>query len=146
MPISKRRYKISCGQPLKVREQEIKFGGPGGHSLPQGSLIVVEIPFSDLSGVKRRPAIILSQPAFHQRLPDVLACPVSSQPHYFEHPGPGDIPLTSWRSLGLHHPSTARTSKLLAVDKKIVKRTLSQLSSADLLKVQTILKDALGLA
>ena len=111
----------------------------------RGRVVVVEVPFTDLSASKRRPALIVSDEAVHRRLPDVVVCPISSQPRYFDRPGPGDRPLREWRSAGLRHPSTARTSKVIAVEKKIVRRTLGKLSNEDLGKVEDTLRATFGL-
>jgi mRNA-degrading endonuclease toxin of MazEF toxin-antitoxin module len=89
--------------------------------------------------------LVVSPEPFHRRLPDVLVCPISSQPRFHRRPGAGDHPLRDWRTAGLRHPSTVRVSKLLAVDKQIVKRVLGVLSREDVLRVDTGLRAALGL-
>jgi mRNA-degrading endonuclease toxin of MazEF toxin-antitoxin module len=109
-------------------------------------VVVVNVPYSNASGVKPRPAVIISAEAFHRSLPDAIACPISSRPRFYRRPGPGDCPLRDWRSLGLRHPSTVRISKMLAVDKQIVKRVLGSLSQEDMARVETGVRRALGLA
>jgi mRNA interferase MazF len=111
----------------------------------RGLLVVVNVPFSDQSGTKLRPALVVSPYAFHKKLPDVIVCPVSSQPHWHRTPGTGDRPLRDWRASGLRRPSTVRVSKLIAVDKRIIKRTLGSLSPHDLGRVQEALREALGM-
>jgi mRNA-degrading endonuclease toxin of MazEF toxin-antitoxin module len=90
-------------------------------------VVVVNVPFSDHSGVKPRPALVVSAESFHRGLPDVIVCPISSQPRYYRRPG------------------TVRISKVLAVDKQITKRILGRLSQPDLARVETGLRQALGL-
>jgi mRNA interferase MazF len=111
----------------------------------RGQIVVVDVPFSTQTGTKRRPAVVLSTAAFHRPLPDVIACPVSSQPRYSLHPGPGDVPLQHWKAAGLRHPSAARLSNLFAVEKGLVKRVLGKLASDDLAAVDRSLRAALGL-
>jgi mRNA-degrading endonuclease toxin of MazEF toxin-antitoxin module len=111
----------------------------------RGHVIVVQVPFSNHSGTKPRPALVISTEAFHCDLPDLIVCPISSQPRYHQRPGPGDCPLQEWRAIGLRYPSTVRISKILAVDKKIVKRTLGLLSPQDLNQVEKGLREALDL-
>lgn len=82
---------------------------------------------------------------FHIRLPDVLVCPISSQPRYFDRPGPGDVPLERWKAIGLRHPSTARVSNLVGVDKKIIKRVLAVMPAEDLQRIEDALRSAFGL-
>lgn len=118
---------------------------PSTTTYRRGQVVVVEVPFSDSAGVKLRPALIVSAAAFHRDLLDVIVCPVSSQPRYYHRPGVGDCPLTDWRRVGLRYPSTVRVSKLLAVDKRIVRRALGVLSARDLAQVASTLRAALAL-
>ena len=111
----------------------------------RGTVVVVEVSFSDGSGVKRRPALVVSDPAFHRMLPDVLVAPVSSQPRYLTRPGPGDVAIEPWKQVGLHHPSTVRVSKTLAVDKKIIRRVLGTMPGATMARVDQALRSALRL-
>jgi mRNA interferase MazF len=111
----------------------------------RGRVVVVEVPFSDLSGTKRRPALIVSSEAFHGGLPDVIVCPISSRPRYFDRPGPGDLPLQHWKKAGLRYPSTARVSKVVSVSKQMIARGLGRVAPQDLRRVQDTFREALGL-
>lgn len=110
-----------------------------------GQMVVVNVPFSNQAAYKPRPALVISIDRFHRKLPDMIVCPVSSQPRFFSKPGPGDIPLLDWRKMGLRYPSSARISKILAVEKKIIKRVLGPLSQRDFNRVKDALRQALGL-
>ena len=110
-----------------------------------GQVVVVNVPFPGQAGSKPRPALVVSVEAFHQRLLDVIVCPISSQPRCYQKPGPGDHPLKHWRAVGLRHPSTARISNILAVEKKLIKRVLGTLHAADLARVEQGLRQAFGL-
>lgn len=119
---------------------------PSTTTFRRGQVVVVEVPFSDHSGTKPRPVMIVSADDFHHGLPDIIVCPISSQPRYYDRPGPGDCPLEKWRSVGLRYPSTLRVSKLLAIDKRIVRRTLGRASAVDLERADVTLREALALA
>jgi uncharacterized protein YbaR (Trm112 family) len=82
---------------------------------------------------------------FHRNLLDVIVCPISSQPRYYQRPGSGDHPLKHWKAVGLQYPSTVRISNILAVEKKIIKRVLSALHHDDLVRVEDGLREAFGL-
>ena len=90
--------------------------------------------------------MIVSADDFHRDLPDIIVCPISSQPRYYNRPGPGDCPLQRWRDIGLRHPSTLRVSKLLAIDKGIIRRTLGITPAEDLARANVALRQALALA
>ena len=108
-------------------------------------VVVVNVPFTGQTGSKPRPALVVSVAAFHQELLDVIVCPISSQSRRFQRPGPGDHPLKHWRAVGLHHPSTARISNLLAVEKEFIKRVLGVLHAEDLARVEQGVRQAFGL-
>lgn len=118
---------------------------PSTTTYERGQVVVVNVPFSDGTGTKPRPALVVSAEHFHRALQDVLVCPISSQPRFHEHPSRGDYPLRSWKAVGLRHPSTVRVSKLLAIDKRTIKRTLGSLGQEDLSAVGQSLRDALDL-
>jgi mRNA-degrading endonuclease toxin of MazEF toxin-antitoxin module len=107
--------------------------------------VVVNVPFTGQTGSKPRPALVVSVEAFHAKLPDVIVCPISSQPRYFQKPGPGDRPLKHWKAVGLRYASTTRTSNILAVEKKLIKRVLGTLHREDLVRVEHALREAFGL-
>jgi mRNA-degrading endonuclease toxin of MazEF toxin-antitoxin module len=110
-----------------------------------GQVVVVNVPFSGQTGSKPRPALVVSVEAFHQKLLDMIVCPISSQPRYYRKPGAGDHPLKHWKTVGLHHPSTARISNILAVEKKLIKRVLGTLHNEDLTRIEHGLREAFGL-
>jgi len=106
---------------------------------------VVQVPFTGQAGAKPRPALVVSVEPFHRKLADLIVCPISSQPRYFRRPGVGDHPLKHWEEVGLRHPSTARLSNLVAVEKKLISRVLGKLHPDDLARVEAGLRAALGL-
>jgi len=83
---------------------------PSTTTYERGQVIVVNVPFSDQSGTKPRPALVVSAESFRAGLPDLIVCPISSQSRFHRRPGPGDCPLRDWRSVNLQHPSTVRIS------------------------------------
>jgi mRNA interferase MazF len=111
----------------------------------RGQVVVVNVPFSDQTGSKPRPALVVSAERFHRTLPDVIVCPISSQPRYFRRPGSGDCLLRNWQAVGLRHPSTVRISNLVAVDKGLIDRVLGSVRGEDLTTVGRGLREALGL-
>ena len=111
----------------------------------RGHVVVVNVPFSDQTGSKARPALVVSAERFHRTLPDVIVCPISSQPRYSRRPGPGDCPLRNWQAVGLRHPSTVRISNMVSVEKTLVDRVLGRLRSEDLAAVGRGLREAFAL-
>jgi mRNA interferase MazF len=64
-------------------------------SCSRDDIVLLPIPFTDLSSRKVRPAIVIGFGTFPG---DLFVVPISSQP------GNVDFPLTDWRSAGLNVP------------------------------------------
>ena len=106
----------------------------------RGLVVVVNVPFSSQGGSKTRPALVLSATDFHFDLPDLIVCPISSQPRFYNQPGEGDFPLQHWVELGLRYPSTARLSNLIAVEKRLIKVSLASIHPEDLANIESGLR------
>jgi mRNA-degrading endonuclease toxin of MazEF toxin-antitoxin module len=60
---------------------------PSTTTYKRGQVIVVNVPFSNHTGIKPRPALVISTDAFHSDLPDLIVCSIGSQPRYHQSPG-----------------------------------------------------------
>jgi mRNA interferase MazF len=67
---------------------------------------VVVIDFPGVTGVKRRPAVVISSPIYHSSRPDVVVCLITSQTIAS---GPTDYVLQDWAQAGLRVPSVFRS-------------------------------------
>ena len=67
---------------------------------------VVAIDFPGVTGVKRRPAVVLSSVAYHASRPDVVVGLITSQTIATS---PTDYVLQNWTEAGLHVPSVFRS-------------------------------------
>jgi mRNA-degrading endonuclease toxin of MazEF toxin-antitoxin module len=111
----------------------------------RGDVVVVNVVFTGQGGSKPRPALVVSTERFHKKIPDLVVCPISSQPRFFSKPGAGDQPLKHWKAAGLRHPSTVRISNIVAIEKKIIKRVLGPVHADDLAAVEQGLRAAFAL-
>jgi mRNA-degrading endonuclease toxin of MazEF toxin-antitoxin module len=111
----------------------------------RGHVVVVSVPFTGHVRSKPRPALVFSADGVPPGPPDPIVCPISSQPRFYNQPGGGDHPLKHWKSLGLRYPSTACLSNLMAVEKRLIKRTLSPLHEDDLARIEHGLREVFSL-
>jgi mRNA interferase MazF len=100
--------------------------------------ILVRYPFSDLSGVKVRPAIVVHAPHVSQ---DNLIVPLTSQTTALLM---GEFVLTDWAAAGLHVPTAVKRGLYTIQDRLVIKR-LGQLIQADAQQVEQSLRVWLGL-
>jgi mRNA interferase MazF len=89
--------------------------------------ILVPFPFTDLSSVKRRPAIIVSPDAYNAGN-DVVIVYVTSQLSVSPHLG--DYQIQKWKEAGLPKPSMVRM-KFATVIKNIIIKTVGKLEIED---------------
>jgi mRNA interferase MazF len=94
----------------------------------RGDVIAVPYDYSDLTGGKVRPALIVSCDAYNLTCPDIVAAGISSQ---IAKAGPYDHVLAEWIAAGLRYPSLVR-GRLLTIEQNLIRRTVGRLSLADL--------------
>jgi mRNA interferase MazF len=97
---------------------------PNMTSYDRGDVVLAALPFSDLTGIKQRPAVVVSAP--HPSV-DLLLLPLTSQ---LEHLPLGEFALADWKAAGLLFPSTVKRG-LFTLDTARVNRRFGRLGTAD---------------
>ena len=92
----------------------------------QRDIVLVPFPFSDLSGHKVRPVLILSNDAYNQRAPDVLVCSMTSRmivaPYsVFINDADVEQPGT------LNHPGRIRADRISSLHQSLLIRRVARL-------------------
>lgn len=115
--------------------------------IKRGSLVLVRYPFTDLTGVKVRPAVIITPNEFISKLDDVICLFISSSI-------PEAILSTdfilepmhlSFSKTGLKQRSIFRTHKLALLQKSLVLRVLGEMDNDLMNEINRRLRMALGL-
>jgi mRNA interferase MazF len=100
--------------------------------MTKGDIVLITFPFTDLSGNKLRPAIVLTNTDL-----DITVCFITSQTQWQE---PLDIILSPSPANGLKKPSLIRTSKIATLDKTLVKGLLGKLDQNSMSDLNNKLK------
>ena len=103
----------------------------------KGDIVLITFPFTDMSGSKLRPAIVLAASSM-----DLTVCFVTTQLQWEE---PTDVRLQPTLTNGLKRSSLIRVSKIATIDKSLAKGLLGQLDSNELSELDLKLKTLLGL-
>ena len=103
----------------------------------KGDIIVIPFPYTDLSGNKLRPSVVLAQSNL-----DVTVCFITTQIGWQE---PTDVLLKANQTNGLKKVSFIRTSKVATLDKSLAKGRLGKLSLTELSELDGKLKILLQL-
>ena len=104
--------------------------------------MLVRIEFTDHSGSKWRPAVIVSSDRYNDESPDVLIASVAGNLNALPHPG--DHRIEDWQAAGLLRPSLAQ-AKVATVESSIIGRRLGTLSQRDIDALKRGLREALDL-
>jgi mRNA interferase MazF len=105
-------------------------------------VVLVPFDFTDRSGTKVRPAVVVSTDHYNQQSPDVLIASITGNLNPLPHPG--DYPIAAWSRAGLRVPSLVQM-KLATIDNHLVVRKLGALGKADLTGLERGVRQALGL-
>lgn len=106
-----------------------------------GDVVLVNFRFTDQSGVKRRPAVVVSVDAYHQSRADAVIVALSTQmgATYF-----GDCDLIEWQAAGLPRATKAK-GVIETVSRRVVHRQMGALTPEDFQRVQRSVLDIMGL-
>jgi mRNA interferase MazF len=107
----------------------------------QGDVVLVRFVFSDESGAKRRPAVVLSTDEYHRGRQEAIVAAITSNVQRLL---VGDHLIAGWQQAGLLYPSVA-TGILRTVKKAIIERRLGQLPADDVRAIQGQVSTVLGL-
>lgn len=107
----------------------------------RGDVVLVRFMFSDESGWKNRPALVVSSPEFQRKRQELIVAAITSNVSRVLY---GDHPLVRWKEAGLLFPSVV-TGILRTAKKDMVHRRLGAVPKAEMTVVDRTLRAALGL-
>lgn len=90
----------------------------------KGDIVLIPFPFTDLTGNKLRPALILVD-----NTTDITACFITTQTKWKENT---DIDLLPSFQNGIKKPSVIRLNKIATLDKALIIGRLGSLETADM--------------
>lgn len=107
----------------------------------RGAVVLLPFPFTDQSGVKRRPALVLSASRYNRQRGDLIVAPITSNLATRQ---AEDIALAAGDTAGLLKPSVVK-GVLGTVEATLVIRTIGDLAADDLAAVERSFVNILGL-
>ena len=113
----------------------------------RGDIVMCSFPFSDMSGSKLRPALVVMDNAFQKLHHSILAFISSSRSRFVGDPSQLVIdPLhADWSQSGLRVPSVVQCEFLTSLHKDLIHHKLGELSDATMRGIDECLRSALGL-
>lgn len=107
----------------------------------RGDVVLVNFVFPDETGIKRRPALMLSTDAYQQGRKEVIVAAVTSNTRRVMI---GDHLISDWKGAGLLFPSTV-TGIIRTVKQAMIDRRLGTITSKDLQAIEQNLRQVLEL-
>ncbi len=97
---------------------------PSTTSYKRGDVVLVPFPFTDLSAVKQRPAVVLSPDAFNANNSDAVLAAITSHVPAKLSEYELAIAANELAACGLPKPSVVKASKLVTLHQAIIRRKI----------------------
>jgi mRNA interferase MazF len=107
-------------------------------SYSKNEVVLVRYPFSDLTSIKVRPAVIVNAPHTSQ---DVLIVPLTSKTTGLL---AGEFVLTDWKGVGLNVETAAKRG-IFTIHERLILKRVGRLVTRDAEKLAVSLREWLGL-
>ena len=100
----------------------------------QGDILLVPIPFSDLSSQKRRPVIFISNNSYNKKANDLVVVAMTSNPVVADFSF--TINSTDLEKGKLNHPGKVRVDKIYTISKSIIVKTFGKVNNSVLTQIR----------
>jgi mRNA interferase MazF len=106
-----------------------------------GDVVLVPFPFTDQSGTKKRPAVVVSSGGYNASRRDIVIMAITSQ---VRTPlGFGEAMVGDWQGAGLVKASVLKPV-LATIEQGLVLRVMGHLSAADIKTLREVVADVIG--
>jgi mRNA interferase MazF len=95
----------------------------------KGDVVIVSFPFTDLAGAKRRPAVVVAEPAGHDSILCLITSTATRDPHAIA------LLSADFASGTLRHDSFIRPGRLFTADSALIAYRAGRLTSTKLQEV-----------
>ena len=105
----------------------------------QGDIVLVPVPFTDLSSARRRPVIVISNDQYNRTTDDVIVVAMTSNPAATKY----SFIITSADLADgtLNRPGRVRADKIYTLSQRIIVKRFARVSDATLDRVRQVLMD-----
>lgn len=112
-----------------------------GPAFTRRDVVLVNFLFSEETGRKRRPVLVISSPEYNQGRQEAVVAAVTSNTRRVL---PGDLLMDDWERAGLPLPSVV-TGIIRTIKQGMIDRKLGRVSDKDMASVEINLRSTLGL-
>lgn len=105
----------------------------------QGDLVIIRSPYTDRSGKKLRPAIIISNERYNKILQDSILVPLSTHIRSYSHIF--KIYINDMEYGDLVEQSDVRVDKIISMDQRLIIKRVGHVKTYVIIKIKKILED-----
>jgi mRNA interferase MazF len=115
-------------------------------NVSRGDIVLVDYPFSDRTGSKVRPALVVQTDVLNHRIDDTIIAAISRSTHRASSTQLFiDLGTSEGRATGLRQNSMVQCENLLTYDRGLIITSIGRLSASQMLQVDRCLRQALSL-
>jgi mRNA interferase MazF len=104
----------------------------------QGDIVLIPVPFTDLSSQKRRPVIVVSNDACNRRSADVVVVAMTSNPA--KAPFSFQVTASDLAEGSLNRPGTVRVDKIYTLAQSIIVKKFGKMSPQIVQRIRQMLE------
>jgi mRNA interferase MazF len=108
-----------------------------------GDVILVPFPFTDQSATKKRPAVVISSPAYHSNRIDLIVMPVTSQVRSSAAFAPREVHVQDWKAAGLIKPGVIKPV-ITTIERSLVLKKLGRLNDHTQAALRKVIAQIVG--
>ena len=114
----------------------------------RGDVVLIDFPYSNHTGSKIRPALVVQSDEWNQRIDDTILAIITSSSkrrvgvstqHFI------DISTVEGRQTGLHFNSIVQCENLITQDQRLILQIIGKLSEYAMQQIDVCLKSTLGI-
>lgn len=107
--------------------------------LKQGAIVLIPVPFSDLTSSKRRPVIVISSSDYNDERIDMIVVAMTSNPTQTAY----SFTLTNaeLEEGSLNRPGKVRVDKIYTLSQDLIVRTFGKVNSTTVERIRILLND-----
>ena len=113
----------------------------------RGEIVIIDFPYSDHTGSKIRPALVVKSDIWNQRIDGTILAIISSSrrrvgastQHFI------DVSTVEGQQTGLRFNSIVQCENLITQDQQLILRVIGRLSDSAMQQITVCLKSALGI-
>lgn len=106
-----------------------------------GDVVLIGFPFTDLSGIKQRPALVISSNWYNDKGNDIILAAITSHITSKTERDEYLLSIADQKIAGLPKQSIVKLGKLVTIDQRLIRKKLGNISSITQSHIRNIIHE-----